>query len=68
MSNMDTAFGTTSRVEDKAITSTSAVAATFTGAAGGDNYITFAVFVPDAAGGAAADAYLSMPPLAPARR
>jgi hypothetical protein len=34
MSNMDTAFGTTSRVEDKAITSTSAVAATFTGANG----------------------------------
>jgi hypothetical protein len=49
MSNMDTAFGTTSRVEDKAITSTSAVAATFTGTIGTDNYIAFAVYFPDSA-------------------
>lgn len=68
MANQDAAFGTASRVEDIAITSTAAVAATFTITAGTDNFTAFAVFFPDAAGGAAADAYLSMPPLAPARR
>jgi hypothetical protein len=52
MANQDAAFGTASRVEDIAITSTSAVAATFGSPSGGgtDNFTAFAVFFPDAAG------------------
>jgi hypothetical protein len=68
LSTMDTAFGTFSRVGDLRLTSTSAVAATATGANSADHYISFAVVLTEAAGGAAADAYVSMPPLAPARR
>lgn len=51
MATQDAAFGTASRIEDKNITSTAAVAATFTAAGGGDNFVAFAVFAPESSGG-----------------
>jgi hypothetical protein len=47
LSNMDSAFGTRSRVEDKRLTATTAVPATFTGSNGADNYITFGIVIPE---------------------
>jgi hypothetical protein len=50
MGNIDTAFGTSSRIEDKRITSTAATNSTFTAATGTDTYAVWSVFVPEASG------------------
>jgi hypothetical protein len=56
LSNMDAAFGTNSRAGDLRLTSTSAVAATATGANSADHYISFAVVLTEAATAVAAQA------------
>jgi hypothetical protein len=51
MSNIDSAFGVKSGTEDKAITSTSAVAATFTAGSGTGNFLSMGYFALDGGGG-----------------
>jgi len=51
MANTETAIGVKTRIEDKRVTSTSAVAATFTPGSGAGNFNTFVVIVPESGGG-----------------
>lgn len=56
LTNWDTAFSTKSRVEDKRLTSISAVASTFTLGSSGTNQtvVSFGIFVPESGGAASA--------------
>lgn len=50
MANTETAFGSKTRIEDKRVTSTSAVAATFTAGTGAGRFLTFVTIVPESGG------------------
>lgn len=51
MANTETAIGVKTRIEDRRLTSTSAVAGTFTAGSGSGRFLTFAVIVPEPGGG-----------------
>lgn len=52
LANWDTAFTTSSRVEDKRLTSVAATNSTFTATTGTDTYAVWSVYVPEPASGA----------------
>lgn len=56
MANIESAFSVKTRVEEKAVTSTSAQAGTFTGTTGNGSYLTLAIYRPTS-GGAALDQF-----------
>lgn len=51
MANTETAIGVKTRIEDRRVTATTAVAATFTAGSGGGRFFSFVVIVPESGGG-----------------